>query len=150
MVLRVVPGTNQATWNVIGVNDIPASAVQANQKSSYIVPVGDRIEVQPGDVIGVAQYEVNPVIDTDVANPGDGTGLRVAVSVPTNVLLTATEILNLRTGTALNTLSSEAIGGSASLKVSINAEVQAQSGAGQGNIALMIFSNTVSRLFWVW
>ena len=140
MVLRVVPGTNQATWSVIGVNDVPASAVQANQKSSYLVPISDRIEVQPGDVIGVAQYEVvNPLLDTDILNPGDGTSIRVAVNVPTNSLLTADDIANLRTGTALNTLSSESIFGNANdLKVSLNAEVQAQSDSSQGKIRIEI------------
>ncbi|XP_072049871.1 neurotrypsin-like [Amphiura filiformis] len=64
---------NPIKWRIVGVNDIPATAVQINAMSTYLVSVGEQISVEAGDVIGLAT--------SGATNPGihiDGSGTRGA------------------------------------------------------------------------
>ncbi|XP_072018549.1 uncharacterized protein [Amphiura filiformis] len=51
------PGGNPKQWTIVGINDIPPHTAKYQYKSTYVVPYGDRISVEAGDVIGVAVGE---------------------------------------------------------------------------------------------
>ena len=115
--------TETGTWTVVGVNDIPASEVRANLKSTYVVPYDDRVKVQIGDVIGIGQYTNNPILDASI--PGSGTPFLIAVNPSTSVLLTNEEIFSLLAGSSVTAVSSASKGGTSEMiDVSLSAIVQ--------------------------
>ncbi|XP_072050645.1 uncharacterized protein [Amphiura filiformis] len=160
LVLRQLADGNPSSWTIIGTNDIPVSDVVPNQKSTYIVPVGDRIEVQNGDVIGIAQYHVNPLIAAGSSyfhgSTGSGTLLHVAINAQTSNYLTNGEIFSLTPGSTISTVTSQSIGGAAEpLQVSLSANVEPGCSVGQQvvnrggilsnvRIAMVLIDNTVS------
>ncbi len=94
LVLRRLADGNPTQWTIIGTNNIPASDVVANRKCTYVVPSGDRIQVQNGDVIGVAQFPRNPLIAAD-PDSDNGTLLHIGVNPMTLNVLNVNEIFNL-------------------------------------------------------
>ncbi|XP_072050643.1 uncharacterized protein [Amphiura filiformis] len=127
-VLTGTTGGSTSTWNIIGINDIPASNVIANRVNRYNIPTGDRIEVQTGDVIGIAHYDDGPVIAADAAdasNPGTFHQVVVNSCQLQCRILTESEIGNLEVGSTITTVSTPDIwqGSTARLQVSLSAEV---------------------------
>ncbi|XP_072050644.1 uncharacterized protein [Amphiura filiformis] len=156
VVFRQTESANTAMWKIIGVNDIPVSSVVANKikKNTYIVPAGDRIEVKRGDVIGIAQYDDNPLLASDLSETG--TTLYVAYSTETSEILSESEITDLKPGSIIKTVTIETLGGAGPLLVSFSAEVEPES---QGNgaahlyqswMTMAIFFASVSTLIYLY
>ncbi len=122
LVLRHVNGNDDGAgistyWTVIGTNDIPASDVIPNEKSIYVVPSGDRIEVQNGDAIAIAQYDDNPLIEA--SSNDNGEPVYTGLNSETSNQLTTEEILNLKPNSVIRTVNSS--GDDSSQRVSLSA-----------------------------
>ena len=110
------------SWKIVGINDIPATSINANQKSTYVVPENAQIEVRSGDVIGIAQYDNNPLIAADTSNTA--TTVYVGYDPAAGQIFTEQDIDALRLGEMVETVTTESLGGSGPLEVSLSAEVK--------------------------
>ena len=54
MVVRPDAGGDETKWTIVGVNDITVDALETDQKSTFSVPINDRISAEVNDVIAVA------------------------------------------------------------------------------------------------
>ena len=54
MVVRPDAGSDDTKWTIVGVNDITVASMMTNQKSTFTVPITDRISAQVNDVIALA------------------------------------------------------------------------------------------------
>ena len=59
MVVRPDAGKDDTKWTIVGVNDITVTSILTNQKSTFAVPISDRITAQVNDVIALAVDENN-------------------------------------------------------------------------------------------
>ena len=54
MVARPDAVADDTKWTIVGVNDITVTSMMTNQRSSFTVPIADRISAQVNDVIALA------------------------------------------------------------------------------------------------
>ncbi|XP_072041370.1 hyalin-like [Amphiura filiformis] len=106
MVFRPESGGDPTKWTIVGINDIPASDVIANQRSIYVVPSNDQIAVQIGDVIGVAVGQVSPGIQHFYISGTDLTRYTI-MSDPSTLMAGETFVTNHGPTTAEITLAAK-------------------------------------------
>ena len=78
--------------------------------------------MRSGDVIGIAQYDDNPLIAADASNTA--TTVYVGYDPATGQIFTEQDVDALRLGKKVETVTIESVGGSGPLEVSLSAEVK--------------------------